>query len=104
MSARWEAFLGRGFVDFAYLPSGTMSLEEAVARTLLSRDFQTTWLVLQVLPDCINVTVHELQSSSSVHCCIQQRFCVSKVAMQCMACAREGKVFFRRSLSTAKVS
>lgn len=37
MSARWEAFLGRGFVDFACLPSGTMSWEEMMARTVLKQ-------------------------------------------------------------------
>lgn len=84
VSAEREAFLGREIMDFAYLPFGTMSWEEVMARTLLSKDFQTMWLVLQVLPECINVTVHELQSSSSVRCSIQQSFCISKVAMQCL--------------------
>lgn len=96
MFARWEAFQGRGFVDFAYFPLGTMSLEEVMARTLLSKDFQTLWLVLRLLPDCMNVAMDELQSSSSC--------CVSKVARECMACAREGKVVFGRGVSTAKVS
>lgn len=63
-------------------------------------DFQTLWLVLQILPDCIHITVFELQSSVAPF----NKVFVLQNTVQCMAYAKKGKVIFGKGLFTVKIS